>query len=178
MLLKDYPNIFEIAIPYTTREPTPEETNGKEFYFVKEEEFKQMIDEGKFLEYSTVNSYLCGTAKSEVEKIAKEQKIAILQVDVQGAQKINQANMDANYMFIYPPSPDELKERISHRIEDDDAIKNDLEKGLREVEAANKTILYKHKIINNKLETSYNEFKELLLRIYKEEIKIIQSKES
>lgn len=178
MLLKEYPNIFEVIIPYTTREPSPDESSGKDFYFVTEEEFKRMADEGKLLECSVRNGYAIGTAKADVEKVAKEQRIAILKVDVLSAQKINQANVDANYMFIYPPSPDELKERISHKIEDDDAIKNALEQGLREVEAANKTILYKHKVINNKLETSYEEFKELLLRIYKEEIKVIESKSS
>ena len=175
MLLKEYSNIFEVAIPYTTREPTSEETDGKDFYFIKKGEFKQMLEDEKFLECSIMDGHSYGTTKSEVEKIGKAQKIAILKVDVQSAQQINQENVDANYMFIYPPSPDELKERISHKIEDDDAIKNVLEKGLREVEAANKTILYKHKVINNKLETSYNEFKELMLRIYKEEIKKIES---
>jgi len=94
---------------------------------------------------------------------------------VQGAQKVNKANVDSNYMFIYPPSPEELKERIVKRgTEDEDAIKLRLENGLKEIEFANKTILFKYKIINDTLATSYNEFKELLFRIYKQEVKIIK----
>lgn len=176
MLLKDYSNIFELVIPYTTRDPNPDESNGNDYHFIKQEEFDQMSKDGKFLEFDEHKGVLCGIAKEDIERVSKDEKIAILKIGVKGAQEINKNNVDANYMFIYPPNPDELKERISHKIEDDDAIKNMLENGLREVEAANKTILYKHKIINNKLETSYDEFKELLLRIYKEEVKIINNK--
>ena len=80
-------------------------------------------------------------------------------------------------MFIYPPSPEELKERIAKSTnEDDDRVKLLLEDGLREIEFANKTILFKYKIINEDLEASYKSFKELLLRIYKQEVQIIQQK--
>jgi guanylate kinase len=87
--------------------------------------------------------------------------------------------MDANYLFIYPPAPEELKERIVKKgLEDEDEVKQKLEAGLKEIEYANKTILFKYKIINEEIAASYVEFKELLLRVYKQEVQIIQSQDS
>ncbi len=143
---------------------------------MSEDEFAKMVKEERFVESCHVHGHSYGTARAELERVAKENKICILEIDVQGAQKVNKANIDANYMFIYPPSPEELKERIVKRgTEDEDTIKLRLENGLKEIEFANKTILFKYKVINDKFDTSYTEFKELLLRTYKQEVKIIKS---
>jgi len=75
MILKEYPEIFVESISYTTRAPRPDEVNGKSYYFVTEEEFNKMVKEDKFLEYCLVHGHYYGTAKSEVERIAKENKV-------------------------------------------------------------------------------------------------------
>ena len=176
MILKEFPEVYETTVSYTTRSPRPGETHGKEYYFVSDQEFEKMVKEDKFVENCMVHGHSYGTAKTEIERIGKGHKICVLEIDVQGAQKLSKAGIDANYMFVYPPSPEELKERISKRgTEDEDAIKLRLENGLKEIEFVNKTILYKYKLINDTLEISYNEFKELLMRIYKQELKLIHS---
>jgi len=175
MLLKELPEVFTKVISHTTRPPRTDEVKDKDYYFITEEEFQKMIKEDKFMEHCSVYGQSYGTTKDEFAKALGEKKICVMEVDVQGAQKINKANIDCNYLFLYPPSPEELKDRIAKRgIEDEDMIKMRLESGLKEIEFANKTILYKHRIINDKLETSYEEFRDLLMRIYKQEVKMLK----
>ena len=97
---------FEISVSHTTRKPRSNETDGKDYYFVSESEFKYLIDEHKFLEYAKVFKNYYGSSKDAVFKKLNNGENVIFDIDWQGTQQIR--NQKFNYkivtIFILPPS--------------------------------------------------------------------------
>ena len=75
MILKEYPDVFAASISYTTRSPRPGEVHGVHYYYVTQEEFDKMVKEGRFIENCHVHGHSYGTARTELERIAKEDKV-------------------------------------------------------------------------------------------------------
>jgi len=174
MLLKEFPNIFALSVSYTTRKARPGETHGKDYYFIEKAEFEKMIEENKFVEHCTVHGNLYGTAQEEINRIAREHKICIIEIEVNGAQKISKSAVEANYMFIYPPTVNSLKERILGRgTETQAAIELRMKNALGELDYADNSVLYRYRLVNDDLMLSYNRFKEMMMNTYKEAIKSI-----
>ena len=117
-------NSFQISISHTTRKPRSNETDGKDYYFVSESEFKQLIDEDRFLEYAKVFKHYYGSSKDVVFKKLNNGENVIFDIDWQGTQKI--INQKLNYkifsIFILPPSRDELYNRLLNRDKNDEKI--------------------------------------------------------
>ena len=114
-------NNFQISISHTTRKPRSNETNGKDYYFVSDSEFKNLIDENKFLEYAKVFQHYYGSSKDVVFKKLNNGENVIFDIDWQGTQQIR--NQKLNYkiitIFILPPSRDELYNRLLNRDRND-----------------------------------------------------------
>ena len=117
-------NNFQISISHTTRKPRSIETNGKDYYFVSGSEFKNLIDEDKFLEYAKVFKHYYGSSKDIVFKKLNKGENIIFDIDWQGTQQIR--NQKLNYkivtIFILPPSRDELYKRLLNRDRNDAKI--------------------------------------------------------
>jgi len=114
LLLKSNPG-FAFSISTTTRSPRPGEKEGKDYYFVSEEEFKAMIDRDEFVEWAQVHANYYGTTRREVKRILSQNLICLLDIDVQGAVNILKIYPDAKAVFILPPSLSELKKRLLKR---------------------------------------------------------------
>lgn len=99
----------------TTRKPRTGETDGKEYFFVELERFREMIENGELLEHAEycANSY--GTPKAYIEQKTAEGFNVLLDVEVQGARQINEKKPDAVKIFIIPPSIEELRKRLEKR---------------------------------------------------------------
>ncbi len=99
----------------TTRKPRPGEVDGKEYFFVDLDRFKEMVENDELLEYAeyVANSY--GTPRSYVEQKLSDGVDVILDIEVQGARQVNEKLPDAVKVFIIPPSMDELKRRLEAR---------------------------------------------------------------
>ena len=114
-------NNFQISISHTTRKPRSNETNGKDYYFVSDSGFKNLIDENKFLEYAKVFQHYYGSSKDVVFKKLNNGENVIFDIDWQGTQQIR--NQKLNYkiitIFILPPSRDELYNRLLNRDRND-----------------------------------------------------------
>lgn len=124
LLTKEDLNL-EFSISAATREPRGEEVNGKDYYFMSIEEFKQHIKADDFVEWEEVyrdNFY--GTLKSEVERIWASGKNVIFDIDVAGGLRIkSKFSQETLAVFVKPPSVDELKRRLKERsTESDDKI--------------------------------------------------------
>jgi guanylate kinase len=124
LLTKEDLNL-EFSISAATREPRGEEVNGKDYYFMSIEEFKQHIKADDFVEWEEVyrdNFY--GTLKSEVERIWAKGKNVIFDIDVAGGLRIkSKFPQETLAVFVKPPSVDELKRRLKERsTESDDKI--------------------------------------------------------
>jgi len=117
-------NSFQISISHTTRKPRLNETDGRDYYFVSESEFKQLIDEDRFLEYAKVFKHYYGSSKDVVFKKLNNGENVIFDIDWQGTQQI--INQKLNYkifsIFILPPSRDELYNRLLNRDKNDEKI--------------------------------------------------------
>lgn len=99
----------------TTRKPRTGETDGKEYFFVELDRFREMIENGELLEHAEycANSY--GTPKAYIEQKTAEGVNVLLDVEVQGARQINEKKPDAVKIFIIPPSIEELRKRLEKR---------------------------------------------------------------
>ena len=99
----------------TTRKPRTGETDGKEYFFVELDRFREMIENGELLEHAEycANSY--GTPKAYIEQKTADGFNVLLDVEVQGARQINEKKPDAVKIFIIPPSIEELRKRLEKR---------------------------------------------------------------
>lgn len=113
-LLEKYDN-YALSISATTRNPREGELDGKEYFFLKEEVFQQMIREDALIEYAQyVNNYY-GTPKEYVDGQMKQGIDVILEIEIQGALKVKEKYPEALLLFIMPPSAKELKRRLIGR---------------------------------------------------------------
>ncbi len=115
-------NNFQISISHTTRKPRSNEIEGKDYYFVSNSEFKNLIDEDKFLEYAKVFQNYYGSSKDVVFKKLKNAENVIFDIDWQGTQQIKSKNLNYKIItiFILPPSRDELYNRLLNRDRNDE----------------------------------------------------------
>ena len=119
------------SISATSRKPRGEECDGKEYYFLSEEEFRRRADNGEFVEWEEVYPGTCyGTLLSEVERVTGAGRNLIMDVDVKGALNIKKYFGDkALAIFVMPPSVEELEKRLRSRCTDsEDSICRRLEK--------------------------------------------------
>jgi guanylate kinase len=104
-----------ISVSATTRSPRKNEIEGKNYYFYTEETFKEKIEKNDFLEYAKVYGNYYGTPKSKVIEEIKKGKNVILEIDIQGALQIKESYPKGIFIFVMPPSMEELKNRITSR---------------------------------------------------------------
>jgi len=97
-ILKIVPNLVK-SVSYTTRPKRPSEENGKNYFFVDEKKFKEMIENGEFLEWAVVHGYLYGTPKKMVEDYIKRGMDVILKIDVQGGVNVKKIYNEAKLIF-------------------------------------------------------------------------------
>tara|TARA_B100000427_G_C15368975_1_gene533435 strand:- start:210 stop:842 length:633 start_codon:yes stop_codon:yes gene_type:complete len=155
-------NNFKISISYTTRKPRTNEINGKDYFFISEEEFKHLIKNQEFLEYAKVFENYYGSPKKKVfEKLNKGENV-IFDIDWQGTEQIK--NQKLNYklitFFILPPSKSELFNRLKNR---DMKDKNIVEERMNQFnEDIKQWENYDFVVINDNLEKCYNEIIKLI----------------
>lgn len=104
-----------LSVSATTRAPRAGEVEGVNYYFMSKEKFKEKIGHNDFLEYAEVYDNFYGTPKSNVEEILESGKDVILEIDIQGALKVKENTEEGVFVFILPPSMEELKQRIIKR---------------------------------------------------------------
>jgi guanylate kinase len=113
-LLKEVPDL-ELSVSATTRAPRQGEVNGRDYHFLTPEEFEQRKEEDDFLEFATYSGNRYGTLRSEVERRLAAGHSVVLEIEVQGAQQVRAAELDSVQIFIAPPDPAVLRERLSGR---------------------------------------------------------------
>ncbi len=110
------------SISHTTRKPRGQEKDGREYFFVSDGAFQELIDEDSFLEWASVHDHLYGTSKKTIQERIAQGGDVILEIDFQGAVQIKKLFDNAVLIFILPPSLEELKARLERRGEDSAAV--------------------------------------------------------
>ena len=106
------------SISHTTRAPRGQEKHGREYYFISNDEFDEMVKTGAFVEWASVHGRQYGTSKAIIEDRISKGGDVILEIDFQGALQIRQIFANAVLIFILPPSWEELRSRLERRGED------------------------------------------------------------
>ena len=106
------------SVSHTTRAPRGQEKHGREYYFVADKEFDDMVLEQAFLEWANVHGKRYGTSKNAIEERIAQGKDVILEIDFQGAMQVKGIFSNAHLIFILPPSWEELRARLERRGED------------------------------------------------------------
>lgn len=110
-----YPEVW-LSVSATTRPPRPGERDGVHYFFVDEATFDQMVEHGEFLEWAVVHGrHRYGTPRGPVRQALAEGKPALLEIDLQGARQVRRSMPEALFVFLAPPSFDELVRRLVGR---------------------------------------------------------------
>ncbi len=159
-LLGDDPDV-EMSVSATTREPRPGEQEGKDYFFVSHERFKEMADDDQLLEHATVFENRYGTPKGPVLEALRKGKDVIFDIDWQGAsQLVSSAPQDLVRIFILPPSVKALEERLRKRAQDSEEI---VKKRMAEAESEiSRWDAYDYVLVNDDLDQTYADLKAIV----------------
>jgi len=161
MVLEAYPD-FTYSVSATTRPPRPGEENGKDYFFVSEEEFKEMMERGELLEWAHVyGMYYYGTPRRFIERTLEHSSI-IIDVDVQGGLQIMERFPDAVFVFIKTKDIATLEERLRKRGDVPPAeLESRLKTAREEMKYADR---YDHVITNTSLSRAFAELRDIIDR--------------
>lgn len=160
-LLTQKYHCLKFSVSHTTRKNRDGERNGKEYYFINDTQFREMIAREEFAEWAEVHDRLYGTSLEEIKSKSVGEEILILDIDVQGAEIIKKKFPEAMLVFITPPGIGELKRRIKKREKE---LTSDFLKRIKTAEEEiAKAGFYDHKMVNDNLEESFEEFERIFL---------------
>jgi len=114
-LIATFPDVFGFSVSHTTRAARPGEVDGVHYNFVTKGEFEEAVERDDFVEYAKVHTNYYGTSFQAIERIRAQNKICILDIDVQGCANVKKSKLDCKYIFISPPSIKELENRLRGR---------------------------------------------------------------
>ncbi|MBS4207677.1 guanylate kinase [Bacillus sp. FJAT-50079] len=141
---------FEYSISMTTRQPREGEVDGVDYFFKSREEFEQLISEGMLLEYAQYVGNYYGTPVNYVKETLNRGKDVFLEIEVQGAKQVREKFPDGLFIFLMPPSLDELESRIVGRgTESVELIHNRMDAARKEIELMS---LYDYIVENDNVE--------------------------
>lgn len=163
MLMKEFPSMFGFSVSHTTRAPRCMEKDGVHYHFTERSIMEKEIKDGKFLEYASVHGNLYGTSIEAVEVVTDAGKRCILDIDVQGARSVKASSLEAIFIFICPPSMEELETRLRSRgTETEEQILKRLRNAKTEMEQGNSSGIFDHILYNDNLNECYESLKKLL----------------
>jgi guanylate kinase len=159
-LLRERVPGLELSTSATTRAPREGEEDGRDYHFLSREEFARRAEANEFLEHAAYSGNRYGTLRSEVERRLEAGRSVVLEIEVQGARQVRAAMPEAVLVFIAPPSPAALRERLEGRGTDDpDAISERLRTARLELDAQQE---FQHVVLNDELERAADELERIV----------------
>ena len=149
------------SISYATRQPRPGEIDGRDYYFVSPERFRDMIEAGDFAEWAEVHSNFYGTSRRVLDDMISKGLDVILDIDTQGAKQIKAKYDSAAFIFIMPPSLDILEERLRNRKSDhEDEIRKRMQRSREEIRDY---AMYDYIIVNRDFDRALTELRSIVI---------------
>lgn len=141
---------IKFSVSATTRKPRVGEEEGVNYHFIEDEKFENMIEKDEFLEHAYVHTNYYGTPKKFVMDEVEKGEIVLLEIDVQGALQVKKNYSEAVFIFLLPPTMEELKNRIVKRgTESEEDINTRFENAFKELDFVGE---YDYFVINDKIE--------------------------
>ncbi|XP_043507688.1 guanylate kinase isoform X2 [Frieseomelitta varia] len=163
-LFEEFPDTFGYSVSHTTRSPREGEENGKHYHFTTKDKMQKQIEQNEFLETAVYSGNMYGTSKRAVEDVQEAGKICVLDVDVQGIKQIKQSSLDPFYIFIKPPSIEELEKRLrARKTETEDTLQRRLAVARTEIEYGEKPGNFDIVIENDNFSKAYEELKKFVI---------------
>ncbi|KAH8093755.1 guanylate kinase [Cristinia sonorae] len=162
-LFADYPDKFGFSVSHTTRSPRAGEINGKHYYFVSHDQFRNLIAENAFIEHAEFSGNCYGTSFMTVREVSGAGRRCVLDIEAQGVRQIKATNLNPVYLFISPPSMAALRDRLSGRGTETEAS------AAKRLATAQKEIAYAKEgahdivIVNDDLDRAYELLKSVAL---------------
>lgn len=149
------------SISYATRKPRSGEIDGRDYYFVSQERFQEMIQAGDFAEWAEVHSNFYGTSRRVLDDMILKGLDVILDIDTQGAKQIKAKYDSAVFIFIMPPSLDILEERLRNRKSDhEDEIRKRMQRSREEIRDY---AMYDYIIVNRDFDRALTELRSIVI---------------
>ncbi|GAA3407065.1 guanylate kinase [Paenibacillus hodogayensis] len=159
MLRKQAPDLV-YSVSATTRYPRAGEQEGVNYFFKSKEQFRSMIERDELLEYAEYVGQYYGTPRSFVNETIQSGKDIILEIEVQGALKVKQRFPEGVFIFLMPPSLNELRSRIENRgTETDDSIRNRLSVAADEIRLLEH---YDYAVVNDRVESACERIRSII----------------
>ena len=163
-LLANHPNNFGFSVSNTTRAPRNGEVNGRDYNFLTIEQFEQAIKNGEFIEYAKFSGNYYGTTIAAVQKVSQDNRKCILDIDSQGVLLVKKTTLNARFLFIAPPSLQELERRLRARQTDtESAIQQRLDAAKGEMEMSEREGMHDLIVTNDDLERAYTQVEEFCM---------------
>ncbi|KAB5582342.1 guanylate kinase [Coniochaeta sp. 2T2.1] len=164
-LFAAHPNTFLLSVSCTTRSPRPGEQDGVHYHFVTPQHFADLVSQGGFLEHATFGGNSYGTPKSEVSSAKEKGKVVVLDIEMEGVKQVKKSGVDARYVFVAPPSMEELEKRLRGRgTEKEESVQKRLRQAVNELEYSREEGVHDLVIVNDDLERAYGELEEFVYR--------------
>jgi guanylate kinase len=153
--------LISMSVSVTTRTPRPGEIDGKDYHFISKEQFEAMISRRELLEWANVFGNLYGTPRKPVETALDQGRDVLFDIDWQGTQQLSQAMPeDLVRLFILPPAPDALRQRLIKRAQDSSSvIAKRMAEAAREISHWPE---YDYVIVNDEIERAHNQVMAIL----------------
>lgn len=148
-------------VSHTTRQPRPGEVDGRDYTFIDEAAFRRMTDEDRFAEWAQVHGNYYGTALDRLTGALDAGDDVLMDIDVQGARQIRRRDLDGVFIFIAPPSMEELERRLRNRRSDsDEVIRRRLAKARDEMSCLGE---YDYLVLNDIFEQALDELRCIIM---------------
>ena len=158
-LLEKHKDIH-LSVSATTRDPRQGEVHGVNYYFLNKDEFLKKVEEDDFLEWAEVYGNCYGTPKSNVKELLDSGKDVILEIDIQGALKVKENTEEGVFIFILPPSMEELKARIIKRgSETPESLMKRFKSAYKEINFISR---YNYAVVNDEVETAVDKLEAIV----------------
>ena len=166
-VFEKYPGHFKKGVTHTSRKMRPGEKEGYNYYYVSMEDFLKLKEEDGFVESNFYNVNYYGLSKKELEDGTKGNEILYLIIDINGAIRVHELNIPANFVAILPPSEEVLEQRLRGRgTESPDVIEGRLKTAKTETKRINESDFFNCKVYNDELDKAVLDMEEKLKKLY------------
>lgn len=164
-LFAEFPDRFGFSVSHTTRKPRSGEVNGKDYHFVEVPEFKKLIEDGAFIEWAQFSGNYYGTTTNAVREVSEKMgRQCILDIDMQGVISVKKTDLNARFLFVAPPSLEQLRARLEGRgTETPESLEKRMAQAELELKYAEGPNAHDKIIVNDDLEAAYKQFKEFIV---------------
>ena len=167
---------LSFSVSHTTRRPRSNEKDGRDYYFVSLGDFQKMVEKGEFIEWAEVSGNRYGTALSNLRGLHSKEIDILLDIDTQGAKQIKEKVESVVFIFLLPPSPETLRDRLLRRgLDSPETIERRLANAWKEMKEA---VWYDYVIVNEEVEEAVEQLTAIILaeRNRKQRASILEKK--